>query len=129
MTLDEVRDQIRAGEWHMLCNNGSSSGGLWLLRQDERLWGKQPPIAGYVYGLVIERRLAGQSIGAGFLRWAGFEVTAAARSVLRLDCVETNSALRRYDERHAFTRRSRRWTSRPATSTCVSGCGLPPPCG
>jgi RimJ/RimL family protein N-acetyltransferase len=65
--------------------------------------------AGYVHGLVIDRRQgAGTGLGAHLLDWGGEQGRRAGATVLRLDCVEHNAGLRRYYARLSFREVGRR---------------------
>jgi GNAT superfamily N-acetyltransferase len=94
VSLDEVRGQVDAGEWFVLRRNGSPVAGLRLLAADDQMWGPRPTDAAYVHGLVVDRRCAGERLGAALLRWAACRAHASGLSYLRLDCVESNTALR-----------------------------------
>lgn len=85
------------GEWHLArTSTGEPAACLRLLWSDPEVWpGAQEP-AGYLHGLVIDRRFAGTGLGAGLPRWAEIRALVAGVQVLRLDCVETNRALRAY---------------------------------
>jgi len=92
VTLDEVRRQVAAGEWHVLRDDDGPVDALRLLWQDEQVWGPQPAVAGYV----VAGRRRGAGTGAALLQWAADQARAQGRSLLRLDCGEDNDALRRY---------------------------------
>jgi len=96
VTLDEVRRQVAAGEWHGLRDDDGPVAALRLLWQDEQVWGPQPAVAGYVHGLVVAGRRRGAGTGAALLQWAAHQARAQGRSLLRLDCGEDNDARRRY---------------------------------
>jgi len=94
--LDEVAQQVRAGQWHVLRDAGRPVAALRLLWQDEAVWGPQPPVAAYVHGLVVAQQRRGAGVGAALLHWAAARARDRGRSLLRLDCGEDNEALRRY---------------------------------
>lgn len=106
--VHEVREQIVAGEWHVVREGGAPVAALRLLWQDEQFWGQQPPVAGYVHGLVVSQRHHGVGLGGALLRWAADQALHHGRSVLRLDCGEENSALRRYYSTQGFVEVGRR---------------------
>lgn len=108
VTLAEVRDQIEAGQWHVLRDNAIPVAGLRLLWQDEEVWGPQRPIAAYVHGLVVAEQHRGSGLGADLLQWAAAQALARRRSLLRLDCGEDNEALRRYYGQQGFRTVGRR---------------------
>ncbi len=100
--LEEIRGQVEAGQWHVVRENSAPVAALRLLWQDEHVWGRQPPIAGYVHGLVVSQRHHGVGLGSGLLRWAAGQIRGHGRSVLRLDCAEENPALRHYYSGQGF---------------------------
>lgn len=108
VTLDEVREQIKAGQWHVLRENGRPVAALRLLWQDDDVWGLQSPDAAYVHGLVVAEQRRGAGIGEGLLRWAAGQTLARGRSLVRLDCGEDNDALRQYYARQGFRTVGRR---------------------
>ncbi len=108
-----VEAQVRAGEWHVVRTGHGIVAALRLLWDDPFVWGDQPPVAGYVHGLVIDR-VHGRGLGAALLDWAGEQVRRQGRTVLRLDCQEHNEQLRRYYRRRGFTEVGR---SEDATGT------------
>ena len=108
MTLDDIRRQIGAGDWFVHGDDGSVHGALRLLWADPGVWGEQPEDAGYVHGSVIGRAHAGVGLGGQLLAWAAAETVRAGRRFLRLDCVESNPGLRRYDRDQGFREVGRR---------------------
>jgi GNAT superfamily N-acetyltransferase len=92
----EIRAQLSERQWYVLREGPAVVGGLRLLWSDEPVWGLRPPDAAYVHGLVVDKRHAGNRLGALMLNWAEGRTRQAGRLLLRLDCAETNSALRRY---------------------------------
>lgn len=108
VSLDGVRKQIEAGQWHVLRENCSPVAALRLLWQDDEVWGPQPPDSAYVHGLVVAEQRRGADIGAELLRWAAAQALARGRSLLRLDCGEDNDALRRYYTQQGFRTVGRR---------------------
>lgn len=106
--LEEVRAQVEAGQWHVVREDGASVAALRLLWQDEHVWGPQPPVAGYVHGLVVSQRHHGLGLGGGLLRWAADQIGGCGRCVLRLDCGEENHGLRRYYAELGFQEVGRR---------------------
>jgi ribosomal protein S18 acetylase RimI-like enzyme len=73
-------------------------GAVRILWADEDVWGAAglDGAAGYVHTLVIDRAYAGGGMGLAILRSAERIVAASGRALLRLDCIEGNSALQRY---------------------------------
>jgi protein-tyrosine phosphatase len=62
--------QTAAGEWFVDRLEGSIRAALRFLWADPQFWGPRPDDAGYVHGLMIRRRHAGEGLGAAALRWA-----------------------------------------------------------
>ena len=108
VTLQQVRDQVAAGEWFVARCGESVVGALRLLWQDEQIWGPQPPDAAYVHGLVVDRAHAGLGLGRALLDWAWQQAQRAGRRQLRLDCSEDNAALTAYYHRQGFETVGRR---------------------
>lgn len=82
---------------------------------DPLFWGKDAGLAGYVHSLTIDRSLAGRGIGARTLDLLGCELAAVGVKLLRLDCGESATELRRYYESLGF---------RPVGTTVVDGDSL-----
>ncbi|MEV8564358.1 GNAT family N-acetyltransferase [Streptomyces sp. NPDC051322] len=57
---------------------------LWW--DDEEAWGVQPPVAGYVHRLMVDRRYAPPGTGRILLAHAEQRMAAAGRGRARLDC-------------------------------------------
>ena len=102
VSLATVQDQVAAREWHVARRASTVIAGLRLIWADDTVWGVQPPVAGYVHGLMIDRHYVGSGIGSALLRWAEDQIRSAGRRLLRLDCVESNRKLRSYYERQGF---------------------------
>ena len=107
--LPDVQRQVEAGEWHVVRSSpGYLSAALRLLWADEPVWQHQHGHAAYVHGLMVARWQAGQGLGSALLGWAEQEARTASVPALRLDCVETNLALRTYYKQRGFTEVGRR---------------------
>ncbi|MFF4225844.1 GNAT family N-acetyltransferase [Streptomyces abikoensis] len=71
--------------------------GAWeLWWEDEDAWGPQPPVAGYVHRLMVDRRVAEPGTGQRLLRAAERRVAEAGRTWARLDCLAGNARLNDY---------------------------------
>ena len=88
---------------------GIARGEVWLVRagpqlaaavtledEDRETWGPSDGAALYVHRLVVARALSGTGVGRRLLDWAAGEAQRRGRRWLRLDCVATNTFLRRY---------------------------------
>ena len=97
-----VRRGIDRGEVIIVEQGARFVGTLTLRREDEMMWGEQPPVAGYVHRIAIRREFAGQGLGGCILDWAEAEVRRWGRSKLRLDVLATNESLLRYYRSRGF---------------------------
>jgi ribosomal protein S18 acetylase RimI-like enzyme len=77
-------------------------GSVAITFQDEKTWGRRADDAGYVHGLIIERRHAGQRLGVVLLTWAERRIASAGRSYSRLDYVSHNDGLEHYYARSGY---------------------------
>jgi GNAT superfamily N-acetyltransferase len=101
VSLAQFEQQAEAGEWYLL-RAGEPVAAVRLLRDDPSFWDEQQACtAMYVHGLVAGRT-APPGTGAALLRWAESEAAKAGCEVVRLDCLESNDALRRYYEQQGY---------------------------
>ncbi|MFE7894753.1 GNAT family N-acetyltransferase [Streptomyces sp. NPDC057412] len=71
--------------------------GAWeLWWDDEDAWGPQPPVAGYVHRLMVDRATAPPGTGRTLLRAAERRVAETGRAFVRLDCLAGNARLHAY---------------------------------
>lgn len=93
---DHFRRVMTTGEvW--LAEAGGRVAGAWeLWWDDEGAWGPQPPVAGYVHRLMVDRDSAPPGTGRLLLRAAERRVAAVGRTVVRLDCLAGNARLNAY---------------------------------
>lgn len=93
---DHFRRVMTHGEvW--LAESGGRPVGAWeLWWQDEAAWGPQPPVAGYVHRLAVDRATARPGTGRHLLRAAEHRATEAGRTLVRLDCLASNRRLTAY---------------------------------
>jgi len=108
--LATVREQIDRGEFVVARypSSGVVVAAMRLMWSDPAIWRHDDAFAGYVHGLVIDRAHAGQGLGRHLLDWAARETKMTGASKLRLDCAETNLALRNYYRRCGFREVGRR---------------------
>lgn len=78
-----------------------------IIWSDPAIW-TDDKNACYVHGLVIDRSHAGTGLGSAMLSHASEMARRSGVSYLRLDCAETNAALRSYYRRVGFTEVGRR---------------------
>lgn len=100
---DEIASQIARGEWHVLRNGAAIDAALRFLPTDREIWGEDDATARYVHGLMVDRAAAGRGLGEAMLRWAAERSAAEGAELLRLDCGESNAALRAYYRDRGFT--------------------------
>ncbi|WP_168715365.1 GNAT family N-acetyltransferase [Streptomyces sp. LRa12] len=93
---DHFRRIMKSGEvW--LAEAADRVVGAWeLWWEDEDAWGPQPPTAGYVHRLMVDRGSAPAGTGRQLLRVAERSVAEAGRPLVRLDCLATNARLSAY---------------------------------
>ncbi|MFN8493645.1 MAG: GNAT family N-acetyltransferase [Caldilineaceae bacterium] len=97
--------EIDKGEVYLArtVHDAAAVGILRFAWRDPDLWGDDVGAeAGYVYTMAIRPSLHGCKLGETLLDWAKTHVRSRNRRYLRLDCVATNLALRRYYERLGF---------------------------
>ncbi|MFF3403152.1 GNAT family N-acetyltransferase [Streptomyces sp. NPDC002659] len=96
---DHFRHWIKAGEvWIAEREDGGTLGAYELWWEDQPAWGVQPPVAGYVHRLMIDRDTAPQGFGRLLLAHAEQRIADTGREFVRLDCLSSNPALRTYYE-------------------------------
>ncbi|MFE1314778.1 GNAT family N-acetyltransferase [Streptomyces sp. NPDC058755] len=112
---DHFRQVMAHGEvW--LAEVGGRIAGAWeLWWEDEDAWGPQPPVAGYVHRLMVDRGVAAPGTGRLLLTAAEQRVAAVGRTCVRLDCLAGNAQLNAY-YRHAGYRPVGRKEGKPQPS-------------
>ncbi|MGW0363197.1 N-acetyltransferase family protein [Streptomyces sp. NPDC002990] len=91
------RAMMRDGEvWMASDDDGRVCGAYELWWADEEAWGVQPPVAGYVHRLMVERGAAPAGAGRRMLEHAERRIARTGRERARLDCVSTNPRLLAY---------------------------------
>jgi GNAT superfamily N-acetyltransferase len=100
-----VEDGIARGEVFVVRAADALVATLQLEESDPGTWGPDAGDAVYVHRLCVERTGAGDGLGLRLLDWAGSSARARGRRLLRLDCVASNDALRRYYARAGFAER------------------------
>ncbi|MEU9038163.1 GNAT family N-acetyltransferase [Streptomyces sp. NPDC048352] len=91
------RAVMRDGEvWLAEDADGRVVGAYELWWSDEEAWGVQPPVAGYVHRLMVEREAAPAGAGLRILEHAEYRIARTGRERARLDCVSSNPKLVEY---------------------------------
>lgn len=91
------RARMRDGEvWLAGDPDGRVVGAYELWWSDEEAWGVQPPVAGYVHRLMVEREAAPAGAGQRMLEHAERRIARTGRERARLDCVSSNPRLLAY---------------------------------
>ncbi|MDT0344548.1 N-acetyltransferase [Streptomyces litchfieldiae] len=102
---DHFRARLREGEvWLATIGPDGPLVGAWELWWDDPgAWGEQPPVAGYIHRLMIDRRTAPPAAGRRMLAEAERRIGAWGRPLARLDCLATNPRLRTYYQEAGYT--------------------------
>ncbi|WP_328539125.1 GNAT family N-acetyltransferase [Streptomyces sp. NBC_00344] len=90
--------RMKDGEVWLASAGAHLAGAYELWWDDEEAWGVQPPVAGYVHRLMVNRAHAPAGTGRALLAHAEQRMIAAGRGRGRLDCVTDNPRLRAYYE-------------------------------
>ncbi|MBO0918195.1 GNAT family N-acetyltransferase [Streptomyces laculatispora] len=94
---DDFRRTTERGGEVWVAEAGDGVAGAWeLWWEDEDAWGPQPPVAGYVHRLMVDRAGAPPGTGRLLLHAAERRVAAAGREFVRLDCLAGNARLNAY---------------------------------
>jgi GNAT superfamily N-acetyltransferase len=100
-----VEDGIARGEVFVVRDADALVATLQLAESDPEIWGPDAGDALYLHRLCVERTRAGDGLGFALLDWATATARTRGRRLLRLDCVASNDALRRYYARAGFAER------------------------
>lgn len=98
-----VSGALARGEMFVVRQAGEAVGTVSLQWDDERYWGVQPPVAGYLHGLALRDAFRGAGLGRRVIDWAAAHVAAQGRHWLRLDCGAGNTGLCHYYEEQGFS--------------------------
>ena len=109
VSRQEITEQIHADQWHVVRDPAMGvAAAARLLWADPEVWGTGDIPAVYVHGLMVHRGATGRGLGAFLLHWAAERGRAGGAEVIRLDCVESNMALRTFYQRQGFQEVGRR---------------------
>jgi len=98
----EVRGLIKTASIFMAYRGKDLVATFGLDWEDERIWGVQPPVAGYIHRLATKNTVHGLGIGKAVIDWATAEVAKNGRQYLRLDSDARNTKLCAYYEGQGF---------------------------
>ncbi|AZQ34907.1 GNAT family N-acetyltransferase [Streptomyces cyaneochromogenes] len=93
---DHFRRVMARGEVWLAQADGRVAGAWELWWEDEAAWGPQPPVAGYVHRLMVDRSTAARGTGRLLLKAAEHRVAEVGRTRVRLDCLAGNAPLNAY---------------------------------
>jgi GNAT superfamily N-acetyltransferase len=96
---------IARGEVWVVRSGAELAASLTLEDEDLETWGASDGSALYLHRLVVARAHAHSGFGRRLLAWARDEARARSRAHLRLDCVASNTFLRRYYAEAGFAER------------------------
>jgi GNAT superfamily N-acetyltransferase len=121
-------DAIEADTCYLVLVDGELAGTITLDEYaDPDFWGPDddPRDALYVHRMIIDRRYAGQKVGAEVLDWAAGEAARQGKKWLRLDAWQTNGELHGYYRRQGFEHvRTLNYTHRPSGALFQRATGL-----
>jgi ribosomal protein S18 acetylase RimI-like enzyme len=99
----EVREDMGESTVYLIKQGDEVVATVAMQWEDERNWGSQPPVAGYMHRLAVKDGHHGQDLGGEIIDWAKSQVAAQGRQFLRLDCEAANTKLCGYYEKLGFT--------------------------
>ncbi|WP_246195450.1 GNAT family N-acetyltransferase [Halopolyspora algeriensis] len=103
VSQDEIAAQVSRQEWHLARHSEVGvAAAMRMLWSDPDFWGEDSTPAVYVHGLMVDRAMAGLGMGALMLDRAAEVGRDRSVGVFRLDCAESNSALRSYCRKQGF---------------------------
>jgi len=99
-----VLNHVSQKEVYVVELDGTPVGTFSLDLDDEKHWGIQEPVAGYVHGLCVRKGFNGLGLGGFMLDWCANTVSGINRRFVRLDCDAENTRLCAYYESLGFIR-------------------------
>jgi ribosomal protein S18 acetylase RimI-like enzyme len=100
--LSRIQIWAQTQEIYLVWLNGEAAATFRITWEDESWTGlPSPQGAGYIHGLAVLRKFAGQGLGRRALRWA-VQAIAAKGKIARLDCVSDNPKLIQYYRSQGF---------------------------
>lgn len=116
-TDDEVTYALTKTNVYVIRVGGEVVASFALDWSDERIWGKQPPTAGYLHRMVVKDSWHGQNIGHQLIILAAHKAKRQKKQFLRLDCSPQNTKLCAYYEKQGFTMVGERQIVKPEPYT------------
>jgi ribosomal protein S18 acetylase RimI-like enzyme len=101
---ERLRPALENGHLYVAESAGEIVGTLVFKWDDVKVWGEEPPVAGYVHMLAVRRDRPVRGLGEILLAWSADRTRENGRPLLRLDCLATNESLIRYYEGVGFRR-------------------------
>lgn len=101
-TQEEVLGMMSGGNLYKATLDNKIVGNFILQWEDLKVWGEQPPNAGYIHQLAISKNSHGKDLGEQMIEWAAAEASKKGRQFLRLDCPAANTELCKYYEGKGF---------------------------
>jgi len=99
-----VRNNVAVKTVYIVELDGNPVGTFVLDLDDEKHWGPQEPVAGYVHGFCVRKGFNGRGLGSFMLDWCDRRLAALNRRFIRLDCAAHNVKLCAYYESLGFIR-------------------------
>ncbi|KVK75238.1 GCN5 family acetyltransferase [Burkholderia cepacia] len=99
-----VRHHLSQKDVYVVDLDGTLAGTFSLGFGEDKRWGPQEPIAGYVHGLCVRQGFNGLGLGSLMLDWCAHTVSSVNRRFVRLDCAVENVTLCAYYESLGFVR-------------------------
>ncbi|WP_460960037.1 GNAT family N-acetyltransferase [Parasphingorhabdus pacifica] len=104
-----IAHQVDRQEWRLVRHSELGvAAAMRVLWADPDFWGEDSAPAVYVHGLMVDREAAGLGLGAAMLNRAVEIGRERGVRTCRLDCAESNGALRSYYARLGFREVGRR---------------------
>ena len=105
-----VRKRIEEQEAYVAFLDGEPVATITLQWDDKLFWGEKglDKKAGYIHGVAVKRKIAGQGVGKDLIEWATREIVSRGRRFVRLDYIESNSGLCGYYQGLGFEQRGTR---------------------
>lgn len=99
----EFRAASDRNEVYVLAQGTDVVGTVTLTKDKDYYWGAAEGDAIYLHRLVVSRKYKGLRIGEQLLRWAEEFTVANDLRLLRLDCRNSNPAIKEYYSKNGFT--------------------------